>query len=250
MHALVILPTYNEAESLSKALDLVLSNEPRADVLVVDDNSPDGTGAIADARSSRDPRVHVLHRVGKEGLGAAYRAGFRWGLERGYPAMVEMDADLSHPADRLPALLDALTGSDVAIGSRYVPGAGTRNWPLLRQLISRGGNTFVRLALRLPVHDATAGYRAYRRATVQALLAAGLQSEGYCFQVESTHLAWQLGFSIATERESGTSKMSSGIVVEALARVSLWAFTGGRRRPRRAHPSSLRSTAQPLGVSS
>jgi dolichol-phosphate mannosyltransferase len=214
-------------------------------VLVVDDGSPDGTAKLVADRAEGEPRVWLLERSGKEGLGAAYRAGFAWGLERGYEALVEMDADMSHPPDRLPALLDGLDEADLVIGSRYVPGGRTVNWSRLREAISRGGNAYVRLALGLPVHDSTAGYRAYRRAVLEELPVAAVRSNGYSFQIEMAHRAWQEGFRVAevpitfTERASGESKMSRQIVVEALARVAQWALTGGRRRARTPHPRSV-----------
>ena len=155
MRALVVVPTYNEAESVVEVLDRVLAADPRVDVLVVDDGSPDGTAKLVLDRADGEPRVHLMERSGKQGLGAAYRAGFGWGLERGYDALVEMDADLSHPPDRLPALLDGLATADLVIGSRYVPGGRTVNWSRLREAISRGGNTYVRLALGMPLKDAT-----------------------------------------------------------------------------------------------
>lgn len=242
MRTLVIIPTYNEVATIDRAVEAVLAAEPRADVLVVDDSSPDGTGKVVqqriDARGDTPPRVHLLQRPGKQGLGVAYRAGFDWGLARGYDALVEMDADLSHPADRLPALLDALADADLAIGSRYVRGGATRNWSRLRWAISRAGNLYVQLALGLPVRDATAGYRAYRRGLLAALPLGQVQSSGYCFQIEMAHRTWQLGYRIVeipitfTEREAGQSKMSRKIVVEALWRVAVWALTGGRRRLR------------------
>jgi glycosyltransferase involved in cell wall biosynthesis len=186
-----------------------------------------------------------MERSGKQGLGAAYRAGFGWGLERGYDVLVEMDADLSHPPERLPALLDGLAGADLVIGSRYVPGGRTVNWSRLRETISRVGNAYVRLALRVPVHDCTAGYRAYRRQVLETLPVEAVRSNGYCFQIEMAHKAWQEGFRVVevpitfTERVSGVSKMSRQIVAEALARVAQWALTGGRRRARRHHPRSV-----------
>jgi glycosyltransferase involved in cell wall biosynthesis len=188
--------------------------------------------------------VQLLRRDGKQGLGAAYRAGFAWGLQRGYAALVEMDADLSHPAERLPALLDGLAEADLVIGSRYVPGGRTQNWSRLREAISRGGNAYVRLALGVPIHDCTAGYRAYRREVLEALPVAAVRSNGYCFQVEMAHRTWQEGFRVVevpitfTERVAGASKMSRQIVAEALWRVTLWALTGGRRRTRHRHPHS------------
>jgi dolichol-phosphate mannosyltransferase len=245
MRALVVIPTYNEAESVVEVLDRVLAADPRADALVVDDGSPDGTAKLVLDRGDSQPRVHLMERSGKQGLGAAYRAGFGWGLERGYDALVEMDADLSHPPDRLPALLDGLAGADLVIGSRYVPGGRTVNWSRLRESISRGGNAYVRLALGMPVHDCTAGYRAYRREVLEALGVDTVRSNGYCFQVEMVHKTWQEGFVVTevpitfTERASGVSKMSKQIVAEALLRVTQWALTGGRRRARAPHPRSV-----------
>ena len=245
MRALVVIPTYDEAESVVEVLDRVLQAEPRADVLVVDDGSPDGTAELVKKRAADEPRVHLMERSGKQGLGAAYRAGFGWGLERGYDALVEMDADLSHPPERLPTLLDGLAGADLVIGSRYVPGGRTVNWSRAREAISRGGNAYVRLALGVPVHDCTAGYRAYRREVLEELPVQSVRSNGYCFQIEMAHKTWQEGFRVVevpitfTERASGVSKMSRQIVAEALARVTQWALTGGRRRARRHHPRSV-----------
>ena len=248
MRALVVIPTYNEADSVAEVLDRVLLADPRVDVLVVDDGSPDGTAKLVQAHGEHEPRVQLLERSGKQGLGAAYRAGFAWGLERGYDALVEMDADLSHPPDRLPALLDGLAGADLVIGSRYVPGGRTVNWSRQREAISRTGNAYVRLALGIPVHDSTAGYRAYRREVLEALPVEAVRSNGYCFQVEMAHRTWQEGFRVAevpitfTERASGVSKMSRQIVAEALLRVAHWALTGGRRRARERHPRSVAAT--------
>ena len=245
MRALVVIPTYNEADSVVEVLDRVLLADPRVDVLVVDDGSPDGTAKLVQERGEHEPRVQLLERSGKQGLGAAYRAGFAWGLERGYDALVEMDADLSHPPDRLPALLDGLASADLVIGSRYVPGGRTVNWSRQREAISRTGNAYVRLALGIPVHDSTAGYRAYRREVLEALPVEAVRSNGYCFQVEMAHKTWQEGFRVAevpitfTERASGVSKMSKQIVAEALLRVTQWALTGGRRRARSPHPRSV-----------
>jgi dolichol-phosphate mannosyltransferase len=245
VRALVVIPTYNEAESVVEVLDRVLLVDPRVDVLVVDDGSPDGTAKLVLGRAENEPRIQLMERSGKQGLGAAYRAGFAWGLERGYDALVEMDADLSHPPDRLPALLDGLAEADLVIGSRYVPGGRTVNWSRLREAISRTGNAYVRLALRIPVHDSTAGYRAYRREVLEALGLEAVRSNGYSFQIEMAHKTWQEGFRVAevpitfTERASGESKMSRQIVVEALVRVAHWALTGGRRRARPVHPRSV-----------
>ena len=245
MKGLVVMPTYNEAESVVGVLDRVLAADPRVDVLIVDDGSPDGTAKLVAERAAEEPRVHLLERSAKQGLGAAYRAGFAWGLERGYEALVEMDADLSHPPERLPALLDGLAEADLVIGSRYVPGGGTVNWSRRREAISRTGNTYVRLALGVPIYDCTAGYRAYRRQVLEALPVSAVRSNGYCFQVEMAHRTWQEGFRVIevpitfTERATGVSKMNNQIVAEALWRVAVWGLTGGRRRARRRHPLSV-----------
>jgi dolichol-phosphate mannosyltransferase len=245
MKALVVVPTYNEADSIEEVVDRVLAVDHRVDVLVVDDGSPDGTAKLVLDRAADEPRIHLMERSGKQGLGAAYRAGFGWGLERGYDALVEMDADLSHPPERLPALLDGLAEADLVVGSRYVPGGRTVNWSRLREAISRGGNAYVRLALGVPVHDCTAGYRAYRREVLEELPVESIRSNGYCFQVEMAHRTWQEGFRVVelpitfTERASGVSKMSKQIVAEALWRVTVWALTGGRRRRRDRHPASV-----------
>ncbi len=252
--ALVVIPTYNEADSIGEAVGRVLAADPRVEILVVDDGSPDGTAKLVADRihAEREPtrtRVHLLERDAKSGLGSAYRAGFAWGLARGgYDAFVEMDADLSHPPERLPALLDGLSDADLVIGSRYVPGGRTVNWSRLRAALSRGGNAYVRLALRVPIHDCTAGYRAYRRQVLEALPVAEVRSNGYCFQVEMAHRTWQEGFRVAevpitfTERANGVSKMSRQIVAEALWRVTIWSLTGGRRRTRGLHPDCVAAT--------
>jgi glycosyltransferase involved in cell wall biosynthesis len=195
---------------------------------VVDDASPDGTGALAEAVAAVDPHVHVLHRTSKEGLGAAYLAGFAWGLERSYHVLVEMDADGSHQPEQLPALLAALSNADLVLGSRWVPGGSVVNWPARRRLLSQGGNTYVRRALALDLRDATGGFRAFRATTLEKLDLHGVSSHGYCFQVD---LAWRTarqGFRVVevpiefVERARGTSKMSGAIVREALWRVTLW----------------------------
>jgi glycosyltransferase involved in cell wall biosynthesis len=225
---LVVIPTYDEALTLPSILDRVRAAVPSADVLVVDDASPDGTAAIAAARAADDPGIHVLDRPGKGGLGAAYVAGFGWGLERGYEVFVEMDADGSHAPEQLPRLLGALGWADLVIGSRYVPGGAVVNWPGHRLLLSRGGNLYTRLAVRLPVADATAGYRAYRRHTLEAIGLDQVESQGYCFQVDMTRRTAMAGLRVVevpitfTERSVGESKMSSDIVREALWRVTQW----------------------------
>jgi dolichol-phosphate mannosyltransferase len=228
---LVIIPTYNESENLERIVTRVHTHNPEVHVLVADDNSPDGTGEIADKLAAVDERVHVLHRGGKEGLGAAYLAGFRWGLDAGYAVLVEMDADGSHRPEDLPRLLAALdAGADLVIGSRYVKGGTVVNWPKSREFLSRGGNTYVRLATGMRLHDATGGYRAFRRATLGGLGLDDVESAGYCFQVDMARRTVRAGFKVAevpitfVEREFGTSKMSGNIVLEALWRSTVWGF--------------------------
>ena len=228
---LVVVPTYDEKDNLARVLARLRAAVPGADVLVVDDNSPDGTGDVADAAAAGDSQVHVLHRPRKQGLGAAYVAGFRWGLERCYDVLVEMDADGSHQPEQLPDLLAALSGADLVIGSRWVPGGRVVNWPLSRQLLSRGGNTYVRLMLGLGVRDATGGFRAFRRRTLESLTLEDVNSHGYCFQVDLAWRAARRGFTVTevpiafVERELGTSKMTGAIVREALWRVTAWGVT-------------------------
>ncbi|MDQ1625290.1 MAG: dolichol-phosphate mannosyltransferase [Actinomycetota bacterium] len=242
---LVVVPTYNERENLELVLGRLRRAVPDADVLVVDDGSPDGTGEIADRLAADDPQVQVLHREEKLGLGAAYLAGFRWGLDRGYDALVEMDADGSHQPEQLPLLLTASESADLVLGSRWVPGGSVVNWPTRRRLLSRGGNTYVRLALGLGLRDATGGFRVFRRETLEALMTEIVASHGYCFQVDLAWRAANRGFRVVevpiefVEREFGTSKMSGAIVREALWRVTVWGaahrlgqlrrITGGRR---------------------
>jgi dolichol-phosphate mannosyltransferase len=238
---LVVVPTYDERDTLPVVLERLRRAVPGADVLVVDDGSPDGTGAVAEEWAARDPCVHVLHRTQKLGLGAAYRAGFAWGLERGYAVLVEMDADGSHPPEQLPRLLAPLAWADVVIGSRYVPGGSVVNWPARRLWLSKGGNLYTRLALSVQVHDATAGFRAFRREALERIGLASIASQGYCFQVDTTRRASRLGLRIVevpitfTERTVGESKMSGAIVGEALWRVTQWGVAdrwSALRRPR------------------
>ena len=225
---LVVVPTYNELENLPRLLDRLHAAVPAADVLVVDDASPDGTGALADERAAADGRVHVLHRSGKQGLGAAYLAGFGWALERGYDAVVEMDADGSHAPEQLPDLLTALAHADVVLGSRWVPGGSVVDWPRRRELLSRGGNAYTRAMLRLPVRDATGGFRVYRRHVLERLHLEDVSSQGYCFQVDLVRRAYRAGFTVTevpirfVERIAGASKMNRSIVTEALWRVTQW----------------------------
>jgi dolichol-phosphate mannosyltransferase len=225
---LVIIPTYNEAENIKVIVDRVRASVPEAHILVADDNSPDGTGKLADEIAAEDDRVQVLHRAGKEGLGAAYLAGFRWGLARDYGVLVEMDADGSHQPEELPRLLTALSGADVVLGSRWVPGGRVVNWPAHRKLISRGGSVYSRILLDMPLRDITGGYRAFRRATLEGLGLADVASQGYCFQVDLARRSVRAGYHVVevpitfVERTLGSSKMSRDIFVEALWRVTGW----------------------------
>jgi dolichol-phosphate mannosyltransferase len=225
---LVVVPTYNEIENLEAIVGRLRAAVPEAEVLVADDHSPDGTGDLADKLAAEDPQVHVLHRLGKQGLGAAYLAAFDWALERGFGVVVEMDADGSHRPEDLPRLLDALRTADLVLGSRYVPGGSVVNWPKRRLLLSRGGNVYVRTALGVPVQDITGGYRAFRRETLLGLDLDGVASQGYCFQVDLVWRALRRGFRVVevpitfVERELGTSKMSGSVVREALWRVTGW----------------------------
>ncbi|GAA2445117.1 MULTISPECIES: polyprenol monophosphomannose synthase [Streptomyces] len=226
--ALVIIPTYNEAENIKPIVARVRAAVPEAHILVADDNSPDGTGKFADEIAAEDDQVHVLHRKGKEGLGAAYLAGFRWGIEHDYGVLVEMDADGSHQPEELPRLLTALKGADLVLGSRWVPGGRIVNWPKYREFISRGGSTYSRLLLGVPIRDVTGGYRAFRRETLEGLGLDEVASAGYCFQVDLARRAVGAGFHVVevpitfVERERGDSKMSNDILVEALWRVTAW----------------------------
>ena len=239
---LVIVPTYNERDNLEVIAGRLHAAVPTADLLVVDDNSPDGTGLIADTLTAREPWAHVLHRTGKQGLGAAYIAGFGWARERGYDVVVEMDADGSHAPEQLPDLLAALEQADVVLGSRWMPGGAVVNWPRSRELLSRGGNAYTRLMLGLPLADATGGYRAYRRPILDTLLTGDIASQGYCFQVDLIWQAWRAGHRIVevpitfVERVRGESKMSRAIVAEALWRVTVWGlrFRGSKRTARRS----------------
>ncbi|MFJ1872942.1 polyprenol monophosphomannose synthase [Streptomyces chartreusis] len=226
--ALVIIPTYNEAENIKSIVGRVRKAVPDAHVLVADDNSPDGTGKLADELAAEDDHVQVLHRKGKEGLGAAYLAGFRWGIEHDYGVLIEMDADGSHQPEELPRLLTALKGADLVLGSRWVPGGRVVNWPKSREFISRGGSLYSRVALDLPLRDITGGYRAFRRETLQGLGLDDVASQGYCFQVDLARRAVKAGYHVVevpitfVERELGDSKMSRDILVEALWRVTTW----------------------------
>jgi dolichol-phosphate mannosyltransferase len=231
----VIMPTYNERGNIESTVSRVRRAEPGADLLVVDDNSPDGTGEIADKLAAEDSHIHVLHRERKAGLGAAYIAGFRWALDRGYGVVVEMDADGSHLPEELPRLLEALAGADLVLGSRYVPGGTVVNWPKSREMLSRGGNTYARLMLGISLKDSTGGYRAYRASTLQKIPLDEVESQGYCFQIDLAMRAIRAGLTVVevpitfVERVHGTSKMSRAVVAEALWRVTVWGVTGRRR---------------------
>jgi dolichol-phosphate mannosyltransferase len=224
----VLIPTYNERENLLPIVSRLRAAVPEADVLVLDDNSPDGTGAIADQLAADDSQVRVLHRMNKEGLGMAYLAGFAWSLERGYDVMVEMDADGSHQPEQLRNLLGALAGADVVLGSRWVPGGSVVNWPLRRKFLSVGGNVYVRVLLGMPIGDATGGYRAYRASALRALDLHKVASQGYCFQVDLAWRAIRAGLSVVevpitfVERTVGDSKMSQDIVNESLRSITMW----------------------------
>ena len=243
---LVVVPTYDERENLPITLRRIRAAVPSVDVLVADDASPDGTGRIADEWAARDDHVHVLHRPGKAGLGRAYIDGFRWGLARDYDVLVEMDADGSHQPEQLPSLLERIThGADLVLGSRWVPGGSVLNWPRHREVLSRGGNLYTRLALGVPLRDATGGYRALRATALEKIGMDGVESQGYCFQVDLAWRALQAGLRVEevpitfVERERGASKMSQAIVAEALLRVTQWGVRNrwdqvrsrARRRP-------------------
>ncbi len=237
--ALVVVPTYDERENLARIVERVVAAVPDAHILVVDDASPDGTGGEAERMSREDPRIHVMHRQGKLGLGSAYVTGFEWALERGYEYLIQMDADGSHPPETLPQMLAACrdaAGLDLVIGSRWVPGGRVENWPRRREVLSRGGNLYARLMLGISVKDATAGFRVYPAAMLRELLSTPVDARGYFFQVAMTARTIDSGYRVIEvpivfrERERGESKMSSGIVQEAMLKV---AALGWKRRFRR-----------------
>ncbi len=237
MRVLTIIPTYNELESLPKTLGRLRAAVPDSDVLIADDNSPDGTGELADRFAAEDPAVQVLHRTRKEGLGAAYIAGFTWGLDAGYDVLVEMDADGSHKPEQLPRLLTAIEeGADLVLGSRWVPGGEVINWPLKRKLISLCGSFYSRVLLGVRIKDVTGGYRAFRRSTLEAIDLTKVDSVGYGFQVDMLWRVAQLGLNIVevpitfVEREFGASKMSGNIVQEAIVNVTKWGLTARWRK--------------------
>lgn len=223
--ALVVIPTYNEAANLPLIVPAVLAQDPQFEVLVVDDNSPDGTGRLADAIAAKDPRVHVLHRAAKEGLGRAYLAGFRWALEREYRFIFEMDADFSHDPKYLPDFLTAIADADLVLGSRYSGGVNVVNWPMSRLLLSWAANKYVRWVAGLPLTDATGGFKCFRREVLVAIDLDDIRSNGYAFQIEMSFRAWRKKFRLKeipivfVDRVEGQSKMSGRIVREAIRMV-------------------------------
>ncbi len=249
MKKIVVVPTYNEKENIERLCRAVLAVDPETEVLVADDNSPDGTGAIVETLAAVEPRVHVLHRPGKQGIGPAYLAGFRRALELGADYIVQMDADFSHPVDALPVFYDAMSRCDLVLGSRYIDGITVVNWPMNRLLISWFGNWYARKVLGgLPVQDATGGYKCWRREVLEAMDLSSILSNGYAFQVEMTYRAWHLGFRIVEkpiifiDRREGESKMHLSIALEALTIVwklrlrSLFGRLAPRATPLPARP--------------
>lgn len=250
MHkTLIILPTYNEIDNIRPLVEDILNRGPY-DILVVDDNSPDGTGKLADTLAEEhEDRVFVLHRTNKEGLGRAYVAGFYWGLEHGYEVLFEMDADFSHDPSHLSQFMREISaGADVVLGSRNIRGGGTRNWSLLRQVISKGGSMYARLILFSPYHDLTSGFKAFRREVLKALDLDKIESNGYSFQIEVTHRAHQMGFKVREtpiifeDRKVGTSKMNSKIVLEAMGVVWKIRLSKRARRPKAKAQPDVRAT--------
>lgn len=235
MKTLIIIPTYNEVENLRPLLEEIFAQAPASDVLIVDDNSSDGTGKLADEIQAKQPAVKVIHRSGKLGLGTAYITGFKYALAQDYDAVFEMDADFSHDPRYLPAFLKAIEQADLVIGSRYVRGGGTPGWSLMRRLISGCGNVFARFLLGISTHDCTGGFRCYRREVLRNIDLDTIQSEGYAFQIELTYRVMKQGFKIVEipiiflDRRVGKSKMSRKIVVEALTYVLQTRFGVGKR---------------------
>ena len=232
---IIVMPTYNERQNLEIMAGRIRESTPEADLLVVDDNSPDGTGDLADKLAEADSRVQVMHRTEKAGLGRAYVAGFTWALEQGYDVIVEMDADGSHRPEDLPKLLTALGAADAVIGSRYVPGGTVVNWPKSREFLSRGANIYNRIMLGVSVRDATGGFRAYKASTLRTLDLSDIESAGYCFQIDMTLRVLQAGLKLVevpitfVERERGASKMSNAVIREAFIRVAQWGISARLR---------------------
>lgn len=252
VRAIIAIPTYNERENIVNLVQAIQSAAPATDILIIDDNSPDGTGQIADEMATRDNTIHVMHRSGKLGLGTAYIAGFHYAIEQGYEFVFEMDADFSHNPVYLPQFFELAGDADVVIGSRYVKGGGTPNWSPLRKFISGGGNIFARAMLGIPVHDCTAGYRCYRTAALRTLNLDAIRAQGYAFQVEMTYNFWKSDFRIRElpiifeDRRVGKSKMSRKIFIEAFLWV-LRARVTGDAEVRSAPPAS--ATTPEAGVS-
>jgi dolichol-phosphate mannosyltransferase len=237
MKTLIIIPTYNEYDNVRPLLEQIFTYAPASDILIVDDNSPDGTGQLADEIAAQNRQVHVMHRAGKLGLGTAYIAGFKYAVEQYYDAAFEMDADFSHDPRYLPDFLSAIEAADLVIGSRYVEGGGTPNWSLLRRFISGGGNIFARFMLGIPVHDCTAGFRCYRREVLESLDLESVESQGYAFQVELAYRVYKRGFKIVEtpiifqDRRVGKSKMSRAIFLEGFT----WVIRARFGKAPRAH---------------
>ncbi|NED94250.1 polyprenol monophosphomannose synthase [Phytoactinopolyspora alkaliphila] len=247
--AAVVIPTYNEALTIRETVERLLVAVPAVHVLVVDDGSPDGTGQIADEMAQREDRVHVMHREAKQGLGAAYVAGFGWALAHGYEAVAEMDADGSHQPEELPQLLEALDDADLVLGSRYVPGGSVVNWPKRREFLSKAGNVYTRIVLGIQLHDSTGGFRVFRAGTLRAIDLGTVASQGYCFQID---LAWRTiraGLRVRevpitfVERRQGESKMGTDIVREALTRVTRWGIEHRARQLRGMVTSVMRGSS-------
>jgi dolichol-phosphate mannosyltransferase len=241
---LIVVPTYNERENLPPLAERILKLPVPVDLLVVDDNSPDGTGKVADELAAQHPSIHVLHRTQKQGLGRAYCAGFTWALERGYEFVMEMDGDFSHNPDDIPRFLEAAKDADLVLGSRYCNGIRVINWPLRRLMLSKSAAEYVRLITGMPFTDPTGGFKCFRRRALESLDLQTIESNGYCFQIEMTHKVWRQGMRVVevpiifTDRFAGTSKMSGGIVNEALWMVWKLLFQNGlRRKPRGKAPS-------------
>lgn len=243
--ALIVMPTYNERENLPRMVQRLRDLPVKVDLLVVDDNSPDGTGKLADELAAKHPEVHVIHRAEKNGLGRAYIAGFKWALERGYDFVFEMDGDFSHNPDDIPIFLTAVQEADLVLGSRYINGIRIINWPLSRLMLSKSAAKYVQTITGMPFTDPTGGYKCFRRCSLEAIDLEQVRSNGYSFQIEMTHKLWRQGYKIVevpiifTEREHGHSKMSGHIVREALIMVwRLWLQNGCRRSPRQKRPTA------------
>jgi len=250
MKTLIIIPTYNELENLQPLIAEIFSYVSQTDILIVDDNSPDGTGKLADELSAENPRIHVMHRAGKLGLGTAYIAGFKYAIEHQYDAAFEMDADFSHDPRYLPNFLAAIEDADLVIGSRYIKDGGTPNWSLLRRFISGGGNIYARVLLGLPIHDCTAGYRCYRRKVLEAIDLDTVQSQGYAFQIELVYRVWKHNFKIVEtpiifqDRRVGKSKMSRKIFLEGFSFVFRTRFGLNKKQPGHTTSPAATSTHQ------